>query len=528
MSLEQKPIPPIVNQTPEMIQSNMAAQAALSSEDSGVKETPAQSGEADSSKDEEQAPWPGLPPQVDSENVVQTEEIYLNPTNKSPISLDDGEFLIIPTDTSARRAQYDAERPNEIVGDTEQEVRWVDTLQAGEFTRPRKGAFDKAVNRPFGKWRQSVRSEGAGDLSAARPRLATPGDAMLTGARAVQRVRGILGLGSMIQIPLWHSGFWLTLRAPLEGDLLDFHRRVADAKVSLGRKTYGLVFANSAAYIAQDLVNFAMDHLHDATVKSTVDIRKHIKIHDLQAIAWGMACVIWPKGFQYARSVLSGEGQEKQEFKGLLNLTKLLFVDTSQFTPWQVAHMSRRQGNTMTDEMLERYQSEFEVTERKIQLENGLSMTLKVPSIDEYFTAGDLWISSITNMVDRAFQQPPTDEARDRFISHYGKASVMRQFSHFVKDLQEDGDHPLIFNDAETINQLLETLSQVDSIRKVFFDAVHDFTDDTNRAVIATPTVNESEELKLPRFPHLMPIDSLYTFFTLLVQKSDRIAGRDL
>jgi hypothetical protein len=44
--------------------------------------------------------------------------------------------------------------------------------------------------------------------------------------------------------------------------------------------------------------------------------------------------------------------------------------------------------------------------------------------------------------------------------------------------------------------------------------------------VIATPTVNDSEKNKLPRFPFLVPIDALYSFFTLLVQKNNRIAQR--
>jgi hypothetical protein len=328
-------------------------------------------------------------------------------------------------------------------------------------------------------------------------------------------------------VPLWHSGFWITLRAPSEGDVLELFRKTAEEKITLGRRTYGLAFANPSSYIAGDLVQFAFEHLHDATLKSGINIREFIKVHDLQIIAWAMACAIWPKGFQYTRSVLVGEGEEKREVKGMLNLSKLLFVDTAQLTPWQVTHMSRRTGNTMTTEMLERYQSEFKTTERAVELHEGLKMTLKVPTIEEYLQSGNRWVSSITDMVDRAFQQKPDDETRDRYISHQGKASVMRQFSHWVKDLQEtEVDKPFVFADTETIDMMMDDLTQVDSIREKFFDSVKKFIDDTTIAVIATPTVNDSEKNKLPRFPFLVPIDALYSFFTLLVQKNNRIAQR--
>jgi hypothetical protein len=239
-----------------------------------------------------------------------------------------------------------------------------------------------------------------------------------------------------------------------------------------------------------------------------------------------MACAIYPKGFQYSRSVLAGENQEKKEVKGLLNVSKLQFVDRRMLTPKQVAHMSRRVGNTMTDEMLENYQAEFNLRERRVQLEEGLEMTLKVPTIDEYLSAGHRWIDSITDMVDRAFGRDQSDEQRDRYISHKGKATVMRQFAHWVKDVVEAGDREVVFNDTETIDMMMDTLSQVDDIRTKYFEAIHKFIDETTVSVIATPTVAASEENVLPRFPHLVPIDALYTFFTLLVQKNNRIQAR--
>lgn len=505
-----------------MVNENTKLDPRLTSEAQPAAET-----QATPAADPERAPWPGLPGHEDSKTVVQTHAAYQPDYSNKPYTTADGEILILPVDTVARQEQYEEERPNEAANQTEKDVLWFQRYEAGQYTRPSKNQFETSVNRPGSLWRQEVMSEGAGALSMARPRLASSGDSTLTGQRAVQRIRAIVGLGTLIQIPLWHSGFWITLRAPAEGEVLDLFRRTSEEKITLGRMTYGLAFANTSSFIARALVDFAMEHLHDATIKGGISIRNYIKVHDLQAIAWGLACTIWPKGFHYTRSILGAEGQEKREAKGVLNLTKMQFVDTARLTPWQVTHMSRRVGNTMTAEMLERYQSEFELTDRKVTLEEGLSMTLKIPTIDEYLSAGDRWVGSITEMVDRAFQQVPSDEVRDRYISHYGKTSIMRQFAHWIKDLQEDDtERPVVYSDAETIDMSLADLSQIDPIRNKYFEAMHKFVDDTTISVIATPTVDATEENKLPRYPHLVPIDAVYSFFTLLVQKNDRVQAR--
>jgi hypothetical protein len=471
-------------------------------------------------------PWPGLPPHEPSANVVQEYEIYNQDHSAGPAALENGELLIIPADTEKRVEQYHEQRPNELIGDTEGERIWAQKLLDGEMTRATESQFQASVEREDSKWYQGIASENS-KLMAARPRFSAPGEPV-TGQRAVQRVRALLGMGMYIQIPMWASGFWITLRAPTEGDLLDLFRRISDEKVTLGRRTYGLAFANSSSFIAAQLVQFAEEHMHDKTLKPSLDWRKCLKTSDLQTLAWGLACVIFPKGFQYSRSVLVGENQEKKEVKGLLDVSKMNFVDRSRLTEWQIAHMSRRMGNHTTEELLERYQAEFTLRERRVTLEQGLDMTLQVPSIDEYLKAGSRWIDSITDMVDRSFQQPVNDEIRDRYISTQGKATVMRQFVHWVKNFIEVGSDgtEAVIDDTETLDMLMNTLSEVDEVRKAYFAAIHKFVDDTTISVIATTAAAPSEENKLPRYPHLVPIDSLYTFFTLLVQKNNRIQAR--
>lgn len=472
----------------------------------------------------EHQPWPGLPDIAPTKFVKQTFETYYPPASSAKDAVP-SDLLILPADTSDRLEAWNDARPDEEIT-TEKDTDWASTLQSGETSRAVNDQFVKAVDREDGDWQQQLQHEQI-PLMAARPRLNTPGDSMLTGPRAVQRIRALLGMGTIIQVPLWASGFWMSFRAPEEGDLLDLFQRLVAEKIDLGRRTYGLAFANSSSFIARNLLDFALRHLHETTLKSDLDPRQFIRVHDLQTIAWAMACTIWPKGFTYSRSVLGGEGEEKVIKKGRLDVSKLQFVDRARLTDRQLSHMSKRVGPSMTKESIVTYQNEFRVNNRRIQLAKDLYMTLHVPVADEYMQSGARWVDGIIEMVDRAFQEPLQDEARDRYVTTRGRATVMRQYGHWVKELIEiDGGREIVFSDPDTIDQLLNTLSSDDSIRKNYFEAIHTFTDDTTVSVIATPTVAKSEENLLPRYPRLVPIDAQYTFFTLLVQKNNRIQAR--
>lgn len=513
-------VPEAVKEIPQMAEFDPTEQLPAAPSDAPAQAEPT----ANTEPDQGQAPWPGLPEILPTTYVSQQQETYYPPAKPGEIGL--GELLLLPADTAERMEEWSNARPLEELT-TEKDSEWATTLQSGEVTRTVNDQFVAAVDRPDGKWAQEFSHERI-PLHAARPRLAQAGEQMLTGVRAVQRVRALMGMGTIIQIPLWESGFWMSLRAPEEGELLDLWQKLTNEKINLGRRTYGLAFANSSSFTSRDLLEFAMRHLHDTTLNASLDPRKFIKAHDLQTIAWGLACTIWPKGFNYSRSVLGGEGQEKVIRKGRLDVSKLQFVDRARLTDRQLSHMTKRTGNVMTQDSLDTYQNEFKVNTRRVQLAERMFMELQVPSADQYITAGTRWVDGIAGMVDKAFDEPPDDESRDRYVTVRGKATVMRQFVHWVKSLIEveaDG-REVVFSDGDTIDLLIDTLSSDDEVRKKYFEAIHTFVDDTTVSVIATPTISKIEENLLPRFPRLVPIDAQYTFFTLLAQKIRRIQAR--
>lgn len=455
-------------------------------------------------------------------NTQQDSEVF-SPLDKSLI--ENTIRLALPSDTPDRIAAALEAMPNVSIDDTTTGNAWLNNIREAKFSVAYGNGFERTLARPEAQYRQTVTSE-RGPLSIAAPKFSDGGSTKLTGESAVLRVRALTGLGSIVQIPLWHSGFWITLKAPSEGAMLELNRRLADEKITLGRQTYGLAFANNSVFFAGWLMDFALSHVYETTLKPDIaeSLRSRISTLDIPLIAWGLACVVWPRGFPYARSVLDQTTEQNKIIREKINVGKCLWTDTAALTPWQIGHMAGRHGRNMTADSIDRYRNEFTIGKgRTVRLSEGLEITLRVPSMDQYLTSGQKWVNAIVTMVDRAFGLPPNDGVRDQYIMDQGKATNMRQFAHWVESLTA-GSH--VIDDAETLDQTFDSLSSNDDIRDAFFKGVKGYIEDATMSVIAIPATEDAEISDLPRFPHLLPLDAMSVFFILLVQKVLQIQDR--
>jgi hypothetical protein len=468
-----------------------------------------------------------LEPLPQRTNVLQEGEIFLPwPENRN---MDVEVKLAVPSTTWERTQKLLDAYPNVDLEKNLGGDEWSNTLAQAGYTVPAGDGFQATVTREGSQFRQAVKSE-KGMLAAAQPRLKEDtGGASWSGEKAVLRVKSILGMGSLVQVPLWHSGFWVTLKAPTEGELLELNRQLNEEKITLGRMTYGLAFANSSVFFAGKLMDFVLDHVLETTLKPGMldakSLRDRIKSPDLQILAWGMASTIWPKGFPYARAVLDPTGSETKVIRELIAVGKLLWTDTASLSPWQIAHMAQRFGQVMGEDGLEKYRTEFTRGKgRRVQLSERVAVNLKVPSLTEYVNSGYKWVNNITAMVDQAFQMPPGSQERDKYIIEQGKATYMRQYAHWVESVVVDDNN--VIDHVETVEQLLDALSEHNEFREAYFKGVREYIEDSTVSLIAIVATEEVDKSELPRFPNLLPIDAMSVFFILIVQMAMQIQNR--
>lgn len=420
--------------------------------------------------------------------------------------------------------------PNIDIGSSEKSRHWYETLTDAMESEVPAGRFTDTVNREGSLFTQGIKHENK-QLSAGTPSINySPGE-KVSGERGIQRVRSLLGLGTMLQIPLWHSGFWITIKAPGEASLLELQRRIIEEKTNLGRATRGLVFSNTSVYMVKWIMDLVIDQIYDSTlVEPKPDYRKLIKSLDIPTIVWGLACTVWPSGFKYSRSCITDPTVCQHVVEEKIALGKLHWVDSAALTTWQISHMSNRGGSTMSKEAVHRYLEDFERgRNRTITFgETGLKIDLRVPNIDEYLNAGSRWVSDIVQMIDSSITDKDNNAARNFNIDQLGKATTMRQYSHWVDSIDANG---VIIDDRDTIEATLADMSSVNDIRKNYLEDIQKYIDDSTISVIAVPSYTcpacgKDQKLDLPRFPHLLPIDAISCFFTLLVPRLAKIQNR--
>ena len=407
---------------------------------------------------------------------------------------------------------------------------WNDTIVGASMrTSYIDGRFGKTVQRPGSHFKQFLQTESTKlGFTAPSVKESSPGSGY-TGEKAVLRVRSILGLGGIVSVPLWHSGFWVTLTTPEEGALIELMRRLQEEKIELGRETFGLVFSNEQSYTNSFLLDFVLEHVIEHTVKvdSVNDLRSLIKIQDLNILFWGMACLVWPRGFDYVRSLTTREGIENTEtISAKINVGKLMWIDNASFDDRQRAHMLNKQRGQMPVDRIKEYQSNFIPSlagGRRVSIRENLEIIIDSTDVANYILDGAQWIQGIVQTVDSTFTQaPPTEQDRNRMIATHSRANKLRNYGAWVKTIIVDGAEN---TEREDIVKILDVLSVDDEISELIETEITKFIDDATRALIAIPETS-GKDTGVPRFQNLIPIDVVNTFFTLLAQRVNIISRR--
>ena len=510
----------------------VAAKAATADESSAASEVAPAAGEPqlEQAPSEELAPIPRVvtpPPPTEPQNVRVDSEC------REPLKAGQ-EQRLQPTDylnvlrVSQKHFIHSLESyPNvNIVGGTNG-VLWKYSLEEALPHNMPEDAFRRSLERKESDWAQVVEHEGE-RLTAGKPQFGDSDTGPLTGERAIIKASAVMGLGSLVQIPLWHTGAWISFKAPSDASLLELERRLAEEKVDLGRRTNGLVFSNTSVYLTSYIVNFALRHVYDSSIQDlrAENLKSIIKVTDIPSLLWGLACTIYPNGYPYAQPCTDDPEKCQHVSHELLKLNKLLFVDTASLSAYQRKLMTRRRSRFSAEE-LNRYQEEhIHGNPRVIQVQEGSSIRLKVPTIAQYEESGFAWVDGIERMLTEAFGQSLRGEERNQYMIDQGNVTRLRQYSHWVDAFLLEGDKGKVdeINDRETLEELMSRLSTNKDLCDHVLDEIAKYIDDSTIAMIAIPmyacpACGASQVPKDSPNKNLIPLNMAQVFFTLLRQR---------
>ncbi len=451
-----------------------------------------------------------------------------------------GFSVVMPSGTEDQIREALRDTPNLNAGMDAETQRYIENINGSFGTMPSNGGLVSAARRPKAMWSQQIQSP-IGFLAGVAPKFKKKEGVKYTGESARNLVRSTMKLGTVFQVPLWHSGFWITVRTASESELIELYRKITQDKITLGRSTYGLLFSNVSAYTNKTLLDFIADNLYETSlnIKDSEDIRNYIQLPDLSLMLWGLACATWPNGFPYERACITDTDKCKHIVSEKLNLARLQWTDSSELTPRQIQHMTNRARGSMDIESVKRYKEDFvRGNDVKIQLNESLSFILKQPTVAEHIAAGFRWIAEIEENYGRALNQD--ESTRNDYLINHAQASSMRQYAHYVKSVFVDDNE---IDGTEEIDNALSDLTARDDTRTLFMEKVAEFLDNSIISFIGIPTYKcpacggnqrhskeHEEALKDGSMavvcPEMIPLDVAQTFFPLMVQKLHTIQQR--
>ncbi len=454
-------------------------------------------------------------------------------------SADQSEQISLPSYFREATENFLKDLPNANIAVSEHARDWATVLQEGMSYLPNSLSFKSTLIDPEVEFHNTVKHNGS-DIITKPPRYKNVENSSLQGEIAVMRVISQLGLGSLMQVPLWHSGIWVTFKPAGESEIVELYRRLVKRKIEFGRFTSGLIYSNIGVYFTNELVDFAIAHIYDLSTKSpdiTIEnIKDHIVSQDIPSLIWGMVSSIYPKGFRYRRACNADALKCNHIVEATLDVSKLQWTNTKGLTEWQKAFMYSRQAKFRTLEEIQRYKSELRLMQKhRFSLDDNseIFFTVKNPSLSEYIDSGHRWIGEIVSAVEAVLEIEATDQQREEEITRRGQATTLRQYVHWVDSIEVGSN---VINDRATIESTLDHLSSDDVIRNKILSSIVDYINRSTISLIGIPVYTcpacgktqefEQTDTGLQNFTNIIPLDVGLVFFGLIVQRMSKIRVR--
>lgn len=400
-------------------------------------------------------------------------------------------------------------------------TRWEYGYKYGIISAQKNFVHRGTLNHPNAQWRQVVEHESM-RLGIGRPQTVVTGrGSTLTGEGAMFAVQAALGLGTLVQVPCWHSGLWITFRTPQDSALLALERRIQEERIQLGRDTNGVIYSNTMVYIVKHVFDFVLDHIYSVTMVdySPEKLARLLRVTDLQTIVHALACSIYPNGYEHAQPCILTPDKCQNVAKDKIMLTKMFWTDRSRLTNAQVKHMANRVAS-YTEEQIVKYQEEGKIGNGRTVSRDGVDFVMHVPTIHQYVEAGVVWVEEIIALVNKTLSGEIGLKDRNDYINQQSRLVTLRQYGHWIRRIAIPAQE-IVVDDREHIDKMLNILSSNDELVTLITGQIGEYIEESTISIIAIPSFKcpscqKPMTSKEKRHPNLIPIDSVAVFFTLL------------
>lgn len=345
-----------------------------------------------------------------------------------------------------------------------------------------------------------------------------------------------LNIGVPVHVPLYHSGFWVTL-APLSTKIEKINLQLELTKEinRVGKKTHNLIFSNHSVLFAETLVDTLRNKITDTSLAlpENEDIFDYIKIQDLDILIWGLLKSMYPRGFDYivlCKNAVTPDDNSTPKCNFKLNvkldLYNMLKVDNDLFSIEHKQLMLKRSSKSVSVDDITEYQNTLSVNEEdtiNITLDDYLiNLNIESPSINKYLENGRYFVENISDKVNDLIKNDvfkEDDEAsRSNAENMMINSIIVSIYNHYIKSVSLNG---VVKEEYDDIYDILELLSSEDDVKNMVVNKILNYINKSLAAVIGIPNYvcpvcKASQADSKHNFNSFVGLDVYTYFFTLL------------
>jgi len=341
-----------------------------------------------------------------------------------------------------------------------------------------------------------------------------------------------LGIGMLSHVPLWHSGFWVTLKPLTKQEKINLMLKLSEEFGRIGRQTNGLVFSNHSVVFNKIIINKVKEQIIDTSLSlpEGEDIMDYVKLQDLYPLILGLLKTMYPKGVNYIlqckNSAVLENDVPKCTYKAEINLdlSKTLWVDMNKLSTEHKSQMTKRASKSVSIDEVKKYQETLDGNGElpiNINLEDtSVSIVVETPSVNKYLMHGEYFITLLHEKVNEIIRSSKAFEDEKEAEILILNTMYLSTYIHYVKRIVVNGK---IMDDVGDLHKSLEMLSNQPKIRKNIKSKITDYIDNSLVSIVGIPdfmcpicgSTQKSEEDK-SNFKSFIPLNMLDYFFTHL------------
>lgn len=370
----------------------------------------------------------------------------------------------------------------------------------------------------------------------------------------VMRIRGQLGLATEGNAVLWHSGMHLTLEGPPVLSQLRLETQLLDEKIEMARDSNGLVYSASSVYLNKAVADFILGFVTKSTIGTTnvEELKKVILLTDLEPLTLAAAATIFPDGYNLDRPCLTTHGGCGETLTRKVNLRRMLFVRRSRIDENQFALMAKRTSRVDIKTVKAYQESIRPEVSRYIDISETLKVKMRVPTLADYERQATAWMDEMDNRARVLMTSYANEADRQTYLLRANNIAMVMAYSHWIEavvKVDENAENGLVTeltrvlqgdeaNDLELqykadqdLDRLLESFADDGELTAKIAEAIEKFINAMTLATVAVPK-SACPSCGVPltgdslsKHPHLVSINPIEVFFTLIHHKIKRAGG---